>query len=95
MRNVYPEEKGAIVINGFNMEWTMRRSKGESAFGIRGSRIFELTIKKDGAVTGEYNRAWGRKIDNEDEESILCLNLLLDSYGKQIPKKRKEMGSKV
>jgi hypothetical protein len=91
MKSVYPEEKGKITINGCQMEWVLRRSKGESCFGIRSSRIFELELKKDGKVTLEYGRGYSKQPDKEDEESALCLNYLLDKYGRS-KKKEKQNG---
>lgn len=84
----YPQETGEIVINGHRMSWTMRRSKGESIFGIHGSRIYELEIRKDDKVTGEYERGWTQKIDNEDDESAICLSFLIDKYGRNRQKKK-------
>ena len=83
MKTVYPEEKGKIEINGHKMEWTLRRSKGASAFGIRGSRIFELTVLKDEKKTLEYGRGYSLRPDQEDEETALCLSFLIDKYGKE------------
>lgn len=90
MKSVYPEEKGKTMINGHQMEWVLRRSKGESCFGIRSSRIFELVLKKDGKVTLEYERGYSKEPDKEDEESVLCLNYLLDKYGRNKKKEKKE-----
>ena len=90
----YQSETGSMTINGHKMDWTMQRSKTASAFGVRGSRIFYLEMKKDGNVCGVYNRGWliGKKIDKEDEEAYLCLSLLVDKYGKDNPRKKKERG---
>ena len=94
MKKVYPEEKGKITINGCKMEWVMRRSKGESFFGIRGSRIFELQIKRNDEVTLSYGRGFPttKQPNNEDEETVLCLNYLIDKFGKNKKKERKEKG---
>lgn len=91
----YPSENGKMTINGHTMEWTMKRSKSMSAFGIRGSRIFSLILKKDGNIIGQYDRGWvvGKQILKEEEEGSLCLAYLIDKYGKDIPRKKKEMGS--
>ena len=89
MKSVYPEENGSVMINGHKMEYTFRRSKGESAFGIRGSRIFYLELKRDGKLSGKYERAWCPKIDNDDEESALCLQYLIREFGKEKRKERK------
>ena len=90
----YANESGSMVILSHNMEWTMKRSKSSSAFGIGGSRIFYLELKKDGKVIGLYDRGWtlGKKIDKEDEEGTLCLRYLIDKYGKDNPKKKREVG---
>ena len=90
----YQPESGSMTILGKKMEWTMKRSKTASAFGVGGSRIFYLEMKKDGKVVGLYDRGWsvGKKIDKEDEEGMLCLRYLADKYGKDQPKKKKEMG---
>ena len=88
----YPEN-GEIVINGHKMTFRMRRTKSESAFGVRGSRIFELEIKKDGEVCGVYARGWTKQIPKEDEECALFLSYLVDRYGKAKKIKKKEMGS--
>ena len=85
-------EKGSIEINGHKMEYVLRRSKSESAFGIRGSRIFELEMKKDGNITGKYAQGWTKQISDEDEETALFLSYLVDKFGKSRPKKKKEMG---
>ena len=87
--NVTPES-GQITINGSRMSWVMKRSKGESIFGIHGSRIFELELKKDGKTTGIYEKGWTKPISNEDEASILCLRYLTDKFGKEKAKKKKE-----
>ena len=89
MKTVYPEEKGKITINGVKMDWVFKRSKSESAFGIRGSRIFELTIMKDGKKTLEYGRGYLLKPDKEDEETALCLSYLVDKFGIQKKKEKK------
>jgi hypothetical protein len=89
MKKIYPEEKGRITINGHPMEWVMRRSKGESCFGIRGSRIFSLQIWKDRGLTLEYGRGYTRQPEKEDEETHLCLNYLLDKFGKNKKKEKK------
>ena len=78
----YPMETGEIVINGQRMSWNMRRSKSESAFGIRGSRIFELELKKNGRVIGAYDMGWGFQISKEEEEGALCLSYIIDRYGR-------------
>ena len=88
-----PPENGEIVINGCKMSWTMKRSKNESFFGIHGSRIFELELKKDGNVVGIYDKGWTKRPSNEDEETGLCISYLTGKYGKNKFKKRKEMGS--
>ena len=90
----YQPESGSMVIMGKKMEWTMKRSKTASAFGVYGSRIFYLELKKDGKVVGLYDRGWsiGKKIDKEDEEGTLCLRYLVDKYGYGNPKKKREMG---
>ena len=89
MKSIYPEEKGKITINGHLMEWVLRRSKAESCFGIRGSRIFELFMKKDGVTTLEYGRGYSIKPNNEDEETALCFSYLIDRYGKVKKKEKK------
>lgn len=91
MKNVYPEENGKIEINGHWMEWKMRRSKGGSIFGIHGSRIFELSLMKDKGLTLEYNRGYLRKPEKEDEETALCLSYLLDKFGKEKKKEKKDV----
>ena len=83
MKTVYPEEKGKLDVNGHKMSWIFRRSKGESAFGIRGSRIFELKIFKDDKMTLEYERGYSLKPDKEDEETPLLLSYLIDKFGKE------------
>lgn len=85
-------DKGSIEINGHKMEFVMRRSKAESAFGVRGSRIFELEMKKDGEVTGKYSRGWTKQVPKEDEETALFLSYLVDKYGRSLPKRKREMG---
>lgn len=90
MKKVYPQENGKTTINGHKMEWTFRRSKGESVFGIQGSRIFELEIKRDGAVSAEYAHGWSKRISKDDEESALCLEHLLNTYGKEKRKEKKD-----
>ena len=88
----YIPERGSVVIKGARMEWTLTRSRSESAFGIRGSRIFELTLTKNGAIVGVYERGWKKQILPEDEESSLCLSMLIDKYGRDVKRQRKEMG---
>lgn len=91
-KNHYPNETGEIEIRGAKMTWSMKRTKTASAFGIRGSRIIELTLKKNAMVTGHYAYGWTKQIPKEDEESALCLGYLLNKYGRSPIKKRKEMG---
>lgn len=90
----YANESGEIVINKQKMSWTMKRSKTASAFGIRGSRIFYLELKKNDKVIGLYDRGWdiSKRLDKDDEEGNLCLSYLVDKFGKDTPKKKKEMG---
>lgn len=91
MKNVhYQNETGNLRVNKHKMSWTLKRSKGESCFGIQGSRIFELELQKDGVVIGKYNRAWEKKIGQEDEEGALALSYILRNYGKEKDKKKKE-----
>lgn len=94
-RSYQTPENGTLTVNGCKMSWTLKRSKSGSAFGIRGSRIFQLELKKDGNVIGLYDYGWSVKIKEEDEEGALCLNYILDRYGKEAPKKKKEMGSRL
>ena len=88
MKTRYPEEKGKIELNGHKMEWTFKRSKGESAFGIRASRIFELEIKRDGAVTLAYGRGMSIRPEKDDEETALCLNHVINTYGRNKKKEK-------
>ena len=95
MKKVYPDEYGKTTVNGVKMEWKFKRSKSESFFGIRGSRIFELEIKRDGKVSAQYEKGWIKQIAKDDEESSLCLEHILNTYGKEKANKRKEMGSPI
>lgn len=88
MKTHYPEEKGSIDIQGHKMSWTMRRSKTESAFGIRGSRIFELKLMRDGQLAGEYDKGWSMKPLSDDDASSICVGYLVDKYGKNEKKKK-------
>lgn len=90
MKSRFPEERGNMTINGHKMEWVLKRSKGESCFGIRSSRIFELELKKDGEVTLEYGRGYSRRPNQEDEETALCLSHLIERYGRVKKKEKKE-----
>ena len=82
MKTIYPEERGKTDINGHHMRWVFRRSKGESAFGIKASRIFDLKIYKDDKLTLDYGRGYSLKPDESDEETNVCLKHLLNTYGK-------------
>ena len=86
----YPQETGTMTINGSKLDWSLRRCKGESAFGIHGSRIFELELKKDGEIVGQYDLGWKKKVPKEDDESSVCLTYLLERFGKEKPKKKKD-----
>ena len=88
-KNVYPEEKGSVMINGHKMEYVMKRSKGESCFGIQSSRIFFLKLDKDGKSTADYDRGYSLKPDKEDEETALCISYLVDRYGRNKKKEKK------
>lgn len=90
----FQNETGKITINEHVMSWTMNRSKASSVFGIRGSRIFCLELKKDGKTIGRYNRGWeiACQPDKDDEEANLCISYLVDKYGKDISRKKKERG---
>lgn len=91
MKNVhYQNETGNLNINKHKMSWTLKRSKGESCFGIQGSRIFELELRKDGYLIGTYNLGWDKRIPQEDEEGALALSYILRNYGKEKDKKKKE-----
>ena len=90
MKKVYPDEYGKLKLNGSQMEWRFKRSKAESIFGIRASRIFELEINKDGQVTASYNRGWIKQVSNEDEETALCLEHILHTYGKEKKKEKQK-----
>lgn len=94
-RQQFHLEQGSMTINDHKMSWTMKRSKNRSAFGLRGSRIFYLLLQKDGTIVGEYDRGWdiSKKPYSDDEESMLCISYLVDRYGQETPKKKKEMGS--
>lgn len=89
LTKMYPDEHGSIHINNVLMEWTFKRSKGESVFGIRGSRIFKLLLKRDGVVSGKYDRGWEKMIEKDDDESQLCLEHILNTYGKEKKKEKK------
>lgn len=89
MKNAYPEEKGKIAINGRQMEWVLRRSKGESCFGIQGSRIFALELKKNGETVLDYERGLKVRPGTDDEETKACLGYLIDKYGR-VKKKEKD-----
>ena len=91
----FQPERGSLVINKQKMEWKMQRTKTASAFGVRGSRIFDLEILRNGKVTGRYQKGWTQQIADEDEESALLLSFLVDKFGKDAPRKRKEMGSQI
>ena len=86
-KKTYVDERGNATINNHKMEWRFKRSKGASAFGIKASRIFELDLKKDGVLTGSYDLGWTKRINNEDAESKLCLEHILNTYGKERTKK--------
>lgn len=88
----YPKERGEMTINGHKMTWVMNRSRNESAFGVRGSRIFMLELTKDGDISGKYEKGWTKAIDKDDEETALCLSYLVDRFGRESVKKKKEMG---
>lgn len=94
-RQHFQTETGKITINNHVMSWTMNRSKAPSAFGIRGSRIFCLELKKDGKTIGKYNHGWDISCmpDKDDEEANLCISYLVDKFGKDVSKKKKEIGS--
>lgn len=88
----FSNEHGEITINGYKMSWQMKRCGSASFFGIRGSRIFWLELKKDGKLIGKYDRGWdiSCKPDKDDEEASLCISYLVDKYGKDSPKKKKK-----
>lgn len=90
----FPNENGEITINGHKMSWTMKRCRTASAFGLHGSRIFCLELKKDGKVIGKFDHGWdmGKKPDKDDEEAALCVSYLIDKFGKDSPRKKKEPG---
>lgn len=90
MKSFYQEEQGKAAINGHKFEWKMKRTKGESAFGIKGSRIFGLEIKKDGFITGAYDRGWSVRIRDDDADTKLCLDHILNTYGKEKKKVKKD-----
>ena len=86
----YYDERTKDVVNGHKMEAVFKRSKGESVFGVKGSRIFELEIKKDGQIVGSYDKGWTIRVNPEDEETKLFLTHILATFGKEKEKKRKE-----
>ena len=90
----FQNEPGQMTINGEKMSWVIRRTKNQSAFGLRGSRIFYLILHRDGRIIGEYNKGWkiGCMPDKEDETANLCISYLVDRYGREAPRKKREMG---
>lgn len=90
----FPNENGEITINGHIMSWQMKRCRTPSAFGVRGSRIFYLELKKDGKTVCKFDHGWdiSKRLNNEDEEAVLCVSYLVDKFGKDTPKKVKERG---
>ena len=94
-RNFTPE-KGNFEIQGHSIHYEMVRSQEPSAFGIQGSRIFELNLWRDGTLTVDYNRKWIKIPYGEDDVSHMALQQLVDKYGQAKPKKvktRKEKAS--
>ena len=89
MKTIYPEEKGNLEVHGCKMRWIFRRSKGESAFGIKGSRIYELKIYKDDKLTLEYERGYSIRPKDEDFETNVTLKHLLETFGKEKRKEKK------
>lgn len=90
MKRVYPDERGKATINNHKFEWRFKRSKGESIFGIKGSRIFELDLNKDGALVGSYEKGWSKRIPDDDSDSKLCLDHIIATYGKEKRKEKKD-----
>ena len=90
----YQTENGSLPINGHTMSWSIMRSRTPSAFGIRGSRIFYLELKKDGKTCAVFNRGWDihSKPDKDDEEAALCISYLVDKFGQAAIKVKKERG---
>ena len=90
----FSNEHGEITINDYKMSWQMKRCRTASAFGIRGSRIIWLELRKDSKVIGKFDHGWdiSCKPDKEDEEAALCVSYLVDKFGKDTPKKKKEAG---
>ena len=82
-------ERGKMDINGHKMEWEIHRSQNPSIFGINQSRIFELNLYRDGTMTADFNKKWIKVPYVEDEESALCIQHLIDTYGKVIKRTKK------
>ena len=71
----FPNESGVITINGHSMSWTMKRCRTASAFGLRGSRIIWIELKKDStpeeAIAQIRNRDYMAKILQHTEDILL------------------------
>jgi hypothetical protein len=76
-------EKGKTEINGHQMSWEILRSEKPSAFGIQQSRIYELNLYRDGTLTADFNKKWIKVPYVEDEESHMCIQSLVEKYGKE------------
>lgn len=82
-------EKGNMDINGHKMSWEMIRSQSPSVFGVNQSRIYELNLYRDGTLTADFNKKWIRVPYVDDEESALCIQHLVKTYGSKTERKKK------
>jgi len=83
-------EKGTMIINGHTMAFEIIRSEKPSAFGVYQSRIYEMNIFRDGTLTADFNKKWIKVPNADDEETPLAIGHLIDAYGKEKIKIRKE-----
>ena len=88
-RNFTPE-KGSFEINGHRIDYELVRAKENSPVGIRGSRIVEMNLYRDGTLTVDYNRKWLRTPFVDDEVSELAIEKLVQKYGAESNRKERK-----
>lgn len=90
MPRYFTPEKGKFELEGHEIRYEMIRSNEPSAFGIQGSRIFELNLFKDGTMIADYCKKWIKVPYGEDDIGHMALQYMVEKYGQAKPKKMKK-----
>lgn len=72
------QQSGTLRVNDNTYHYQAKVYDKESSYGIEGSRISKLVIKRDGDIVARYDRGWSTP--PIDEETQSALDILLREY---------------